>query len=238
MERRERVLDFEETIRSAFESLASGLWTALPGVFQAFTNNGNTCEVQCPINGRKRQPNGTYKWVQLPKFIDVPVQWAGGGGATWTFPLSAGVDEGLIVFSSRCIDQWWYSGYAKPSGLLDVNGNPFNPLNNPPEFRMHNISDGFFIPGVRSKPRAFPSVNTTTARLRTDDNSCYLDFDPVNKKCNLVFPGGITLNGVTIDSGANIANAATLATTGNITGGATIAAQTAVTVGGTTLTVP
>lgn len=233
----ERVFDLEETLRAAFEALISGVWSALPGVIQAVTNNGNTVEAQCTINGRMRLPNGQYKSIQMPKFVDVPICWMGGGGATWTFPLKQG-DEGLIVFSSRCIDNWWQNGFQSPAGQTGGDGKPVNTLNDPPEFRLHNLSDGFLIPGVRNKSRAFATFDTTTARLRTDDDTCYIEFDPVNKKVNIVAPGGITANNVTIDSGGHIANAASVAATGNITSGATVAAQTSVTVNGVTVTVP
>lgn len=238
MDPRERELDPEETFRMAFEAMISRVWCSMPGVFQGFTNNYNTCEVQPAINGRVRQLDGTYKSIQMPKLVDVPLVWTGGGGATWTFPLQAGTDEGLIVLSSRCIDQWWANGYTPPSGQVGADGKPVNTLNDPPEFRMHNLSDGFFIPGVRSKVRAFASFDATTARLRTDDDTCYIEFDPINKKVNIVAPGGITANGVTIDSGGHIANAASVAATGNISSGATVSAQTSVTVNGVTVVVP
>lgn len=220
MDPRERVLDPEETLRMAFESMLSRVWCAMPGVFQKFTNNYNTCEVQPAVNGRVRQLDGSFKSIQLPALVDVPIQWFGGGGATWTFPLQAGVDEGLIILSSRCIDQWWANGYTKPSGQIGADGRPVNTLNDPPEFRMHNLSDGFFIPGVRSKPRAFSTFDATTARLRNDDDTCYIEFDPVNKKVNMVAPGGITLNSVTIDPSGN------LTSPGTITGQTQVVAKT------------
>lgn len=185
MDRRERVNDPEETLRMAFESMVSRVWSALPGVIQAVTNNGNTVEVQPAVNGRVRQTDGTYKPIQMPKLVDVPICWQGGGGATWTFPIAKG-DECLVVFSSRCIDSWWQNGFVAPSGQEGADGKPVNALNNPPEYRMHNLSDGFAIVGVRSKKRAFASFDANTARLRTDDDSCYLEFDPVNKKFTVV----------------------------------------------------
>lgn len=209
MDRRERVHDPEETLRMAFEAMISRVWTALPGVVQAVTNGGNTVEVQPAINGRVRQPDGTYKPIQMPKLVDVPICWQGGGGATWTFPVTNG-DECLVVFSSRCIDSWWQNGFVVPTGGKGADGKPVNVLNNPPEYRLHNLSDGFAIVGVRSKSRAFASFDTTTARLRTDDDSCYIEFDPVNKKVKIVASGGITLNGVTIDTNSNVVSPATI----------------------------
>ena len=193
----------------AFESMVSRVWTALPGVIQSVTNNGNTVEVQPAINGRIRQRDGTYKPIQMPKLVDVPICWQGGGGATWTFPVSAG-DECLVVFSSRCIDNFWLNGFVPPAGQKGADGKPVNVLNNPPEYRMHNLSDGFAIIGVRSKKRAFASFDTTTARLRTDDDSCYVEFDPVNKKVKIVASGGVTINNVTFDSNGNVVSPQTI----------------------------
>lgn len=193
----------------AFEAMVSRVWTALPGVIQAVTNSGNTVEVQPAINGRIRQLDGTYKPIQMPKLVDVPICWQGGGGATWTFPIAAG-DECLVVFASRCIDPWWANGFVAPAGQKGADGKPVNVMNNPTEWRMHNLSDGFAIVGVRSKKRAFASFDATTARLRTDDDSCYVEFDPVNKKVKIVASGGVTINNVTFDSSGNVVSPQTI----------------------------
>lgn len=218
MDPRERVLDPEETLRMAFEGMLSRVWCAMPGVIQAVTNNGNTVEVQPAINGRVRQLDGTFKSIQMPKLVDVPICWQGGGGATWTFPIALG-DECLVVFASRCIDNFWKNGFVAPQGQVGADGKQVNTLNDPPEFRMLNLSDGFAIIGVRSKKRAFSSFDASTARLRTDDDSCYLEFDPTGKKLNGVFPGGITLNGVTIDSSGNVGSPAIITATTDVVGG-------------------
>ena len=65
----------------------------------------------------------------------MPVVFPGGGGFALTFPVAAG-DECLVVFASRCIDAWWQSGGV---------GEPMEP-------RMHDLSDGFALIGVRSQP--------------------------------------------------------------------------------------
>lgn len=218
MDRLERTPDLWQLLRTAFDSMASRLWVALPARVEAVTNNGNTLEAQPAINDKVRQIDGTYKSIQLPKLVDVPICWQGGGGATWTFPIQPG-DECLVIFASRCIDQWWYSGFSPPTGQTGADGKPVNTLNDPLSFRMHDLSDGFAIVGVKSKKRAFTSFDASTARLRTDDDSCYLEFDPVGKKLNGVFSGGITLNGCTIDSSGNINSPATMTATTDVVGG-------------------
>jgi len=201
MDRRERYQNEEETLRLAMASLQARVWTALPGIVQSFDAAKMTCRVLPTINGRARNPDGTYRSVAMPTLLDCPVMFPGGGGATLTFPVKAG-DECLVVFSSRCIDAWWSSGKA-----LD-----------PPEYRMHNLSDGFALVGVRSQPRAF-AVNTSKVELRSDDGATYVQLDPAGKVVKVTAPNGINLNGVTIDSSGNLNCPATVTATTDVVGG-------------------
>ena len=74
----------------------------------------------------------------------------GGGGWSITFPVSKG-DEALVVFASRCIDDWWQSGGV---GIQ-------------PDLRMHDLSDGFAIIGPRSQPRKLnPAISTIAVDSR------------------------------------------------------------------------
>jgi hypothetical protein len=83
-----------------------------------------------------------------------------------------------VVFASRCIDGWWQSGGVQP----------------PAEFRMHDLSDGFAIPG-RARSRASSNVSTTTAQLRSDDGLAYVELDPAGHVVKIKAPGGIVLDG-------------------------------------------
>ena len=118
----------------------------------------------------------------MPILPDVPVVFPGGGGFALTFPVAAG-DECLVVFASRCIDAWWQSGGV---------GEPMEP-------RMHDLSDGFALVGVRSQPhRLSPAVHTGNTQLRADDGSAYVEITP---------GGAVTAVGpssVTVRSGGSI----------------------------------
>jgi hypothetical protein len=208
MDFRERVFDPEETLRMALEGMAGRMWGALPCQVVSFNSAKQTIEAQPAVNGRQRLINGNWVYIAMPKLVDVPVCWMGGGGATWTFPIQPG-DECLVVFSSRCIDAWYAQGFLAPN-TQDNNGNPVNFGNNPTDFRMHDLSDGFALVGVRSQPRKFSTFDNSTARLRTDDDSCYVEFDPTNKKVNILANGGINMNGVTIDASGNLTSPATV----------------------------
>lgn len=173
-------------LRLAFTAMQSRLWTALPGIVDRFDAERMTVDVQPTINGRLRSQKGEISSMQMPKLLDCPVLWQGGGGVTLTFPIVAG-DECLVVFASRCIDAWWDQG-----GVQD-----------PAEVRMHNLSDGFALVGVRSLPRAF-EVSSSEAVLRSDDGETFVKLNPAGQLVQITAPGGINLNGVTIDADGNV----------------------------------
>lgn len=183
MDPRERLSDPEEAFRTAVEGLLANLWTALPCVVVSFDPAAMTVVLQPTILCEQRQTDGTTKTIKIPVLPDVPVVFPGGGGFTATFPIKAG-DEALAIFSSRCHDGWWQSSGIQPQ----------------PEFRMHDLSDGFCIVGPRSKPRALSAISTNSAQLRTDDGAVYVEItsDNVNvvatSDVNVTAGGNITLN--------------------------------------------
>lgn len=176
MDRRERIGDPEETLRMAFDGHQSGMWTALPAIVQKFDAARMTADVQPAIKATIRQQDGTFADMNLPVLLDCPVFFPSGGGCTLTFPVAAG-DEVLVIFASRCIDGWWQLGSVQRQ----------------PEFRMHDLSDGFVLPGIRSQPRKF-GVNTTGAQLRTDDGAAYVEVDPGSHLVKVQTSGNITAN--------------------------------------------
>ena len=192
MDRRERSPNQEELLRLAFRGMQARLWTSLPGIVDRFDAARMTVDVKPAINGRLRAPDGSVSSVEMPMLLDCPVLWQGGGGVTLTFPIAAG-DECLVVFASRCIDAWWSQGGVQ----------------NAPDLRMHNLSDGFALVGVRSVPRSF-AASTTEAVLRTDDGTAYFKLNPASKVFTMTAPGGINLNGVTIDPNGNMNSPGTI----------------------------
>ena len=206
MDRRERKTTLEEVLRTAYESMQARVWTAIVGVVQTYNPALQTCSVQPAVNGRQRNPDGSWTSKQMPLLLDCPVQFAGGGGLTLTFPIAPG-DEVIVLLSSRCIDTWFESGFAE-GGSVDL----ANAQNDPPEWRMHNLSDGFVIPSVHSMPRAL-TVDPVSACLATDDGLAYIKLNPVTHSIDMVASGGITMNGLTIDAaGITTANGIVLET--------------------------
>lgn len=155
----------------------SQIWTALPGIIQSFNPEAMTAEVQPAIQGVLSDPKtGAATNANLPLLVDCPVHFPSAGGVSLTMPIAAG-DECLIVFASRCIDAWWQQSGVQP----------------PMVYRMHDLSDGFCLPGVKSKPRALATYSATTAQLRSDDGSTYVEIDPAGGIVNIVAPGGCNI---------------------------------------------
>lgn len=186
----------------------SDIWTALPGIVQSFDNAALTCVVQPAIRFKitdpalrtyssptmSMDPSGQYAWDQMPLLLDCPVVFPGGGGVTLTFPIRAG-DEVLVILASRCIDAWWAQGGIQNQAMM----------------RMHDLSDGFVLPAVRSQPNKF-TASTSNAQLRTDDGTVSVSLNPTTHAIAVATTGAAT-----VSAGSATVTAATIQLTGNVT---------------------
>ncbi len=198
--------DAEQAMRLVLDGRQSTLWTAMPGIVQSVDFEKMTCSVQPTIQGTVENEDGTYQTVNLPVLVDVPIVFPSAGGFIITMPLAQN-DEVLVVFASRCIDAWWQSGG----------------IQRPMEARMHDLSDGFAIPGPRSQPR-IPggAISSTGVQIRNDAGTSYVEIS-ADGKVKLVAPAeiditapAIMLNGAVTVSGALAA--ASIAAAGGISG--------------------
>lgn len=201
MDQRERQNDFDEALRCALEGKQADMWTSMPGIIQSFDATVQTASVQIAIQAKFIDKTGKITNVPISVLTDCPCQFPGGGGFSQTWPVAVG-DECLVVFGSRCIDAWWEQGGVQP----------------PAEYRMHDLSDGFVLLGFRSKPRALSGVSTTTAQWRSDDGMLYIEL-AAGHVANIVAPGGVNINGVTIDSAGNLSSPSTITAITDVVGG-------------------
>lgn len=160
-----------------FAARQAAMWTALPGIIRSFDPKEITCEVQPAIQGKIAKEDGSVELVNLPILLDCPVVFPRGGSCSLTFPIKAG-DECLVVFSSRAIDLWWQSGGVQP----------------PVEVRMHDLSDGFVIPGPYSQPQAIKGISTNAVQLRSDDGQAFFELNPSSHDFTLTTPSNFTAN--------------------------------------------
>lgn len=195
MDRRELLDDEQEALRLAMDGRLTSLWTAIPGIIQSVNFDNMTVEVQPTIQARIQAPNGSFSFVNLPVLVDVPIVFPSAGGYTITFPIKAN-DEVLVIFSSRCIDAWWSSGQISVQA----------------ELRLHDLSDGFAIPGPKSVPNVISNISTDSLQIRNNSGSTFIDVkdslikvkapsaeveaSTITLKGNVVVTGSLTVAGI------------------------------------------
>lgn len=157
LDRRGLLNDTEEVQRLILDGRQSTIWTALPCIVQKVDLASMTIEAQPTIQGSITDANNIQSFVNLPLLVDVPIVYPSAGGFTITLPIAVN-DEVLVIFSSRCIDSWWALGGVQV----------------PAEFRMHDLSDGFAIPGPKSQPKVIPNISATDIEIRNNAGTVYL----------------------------------------------------------------
>jgi len=168
----ERIDQLRPAIQRALDGHQNGLWTALPGIVNKVDLKAMTCEVQPAIQGVAYQTDGSVKHETMPMCVDVPIVFMHGGKYAHTDPVAEG-DECLLVFASRCIDNWWQDGGVQPQF----------------ERRQHDLSDGLAIVGPYSQKKKLENVSTTTSQWRTTDGTIYQEVDNDNQKIKIVVKG-------------------------------------------------
>ena len=205
-DRRERLNSPTTSLLVALDGFQSTLWTTLPVKVASVARlvSENTVDLQPTIMGKYLAPGAqAYTNIKLPRLLQCPVHFGAGSAFVLTFPLAVG-DEGLVILAARCIDAWFATG-------ADDNVQS--------EMRMHDLSDGFFLPGFRSKPNIVPSISMTDVQLRNFAGDTYVSISP-SKDVNVVTPASINAQaGVAINLTAPLTKI-----TGNlqVTGNATV----------------
>jgi len=183
MDQRERANDLQTAMLLAVQGYMAEVWTCLPGIVEAYYATGpqaGTADVNVALQGLWKNAQGTTpKWNNITKLTGCPVKFPKGGGLGCTFPLVEG-DEVLVIFASRCIDAWWQQGGIQVQA----------------ELRMHDMGDGFVVPGVWSKPSVPTNLPTASIRVGKLDQSAYLEVT-TGGVVNIVAPGGFNVNGNT-----------------------------------------
>lgn len=174
------------------------------GVIQAFDASKQevTVEIAFTQVTSINAATGVKTFASYPLLLNVPVLFPSGGGFTLTFPVAAG-DECIVLFNDRQIDNWLAQGAGQP----------------PTVGRAHDLSDGLAIVGLRNNTRALSGFSTSTAQLRSDDGSTYVEIAG-GQVVNVVAPTQINLTSpaVVISGTLNVQNLQGAATPCTITG--------------------
>lgn len=140
-------------LRDILANFQKEIYTSITGYVLAFDPGTQLAQLQIGIKARDKQGQD----FNPTPIIECPVQFAGGGRWSVDHKLVPN-DEGIIVFSQRCLDAWIQTG-----------GVAQNPI-----ARFHDKQDAMFIPGVRSKPNVIKGFQNNGIRLRNDDASVYV----------------------------------------------------------------
>lgn len=123
------------------------------GIIQSFDPAKQTAQVSIAYKKTYFQSSAsgviTPELVAYPLMADVPVIVLGGGTASLTFPIKKG-DECLVLFNDRDIDNWFGSGQIGPVATP----------------RLHAITDGFALVGIRSLGNVLTNYDATHATLQ------------------------------------------------------------------------
>ena len=183
--------------------------TSMPGVIVSYDPAKMTAVVQPALQVFHTQIDGTRVPTTLTTISDVPVHFPGGGGHMLTFPVKAG-DECWLVFSERSIDNWFqHGGVQQPS-----------------DWRMHDINDPVCHVGVRSQPNVpAGGLNPNAVELRSDDGATVVRVDGVNHALTLIGQT-VTVNAPVVTIAGPGGGKATVNVTGDIVASGTITADT------------
>jgi phage baseplate assembly protein gpV len=192
------------------------IWTAMPCIVTGINLAQMTIEAQPAIQGTYTDQNNVTTQVNLPTLLDVPICFPSAGGFTITFPIAVG-NEVLVIIASRCIDAWWQLGAPIVNGIVQTQVAI--------EARMHDLSDGFAIPGPKSLPNVVSSVSSTDCQIRNDAGTTYVSITAAGK-ITLVSPTEIDITAPVIALNGAV-TAASLAVSGS--GAATVAGSLVVT---------
>lgn len=149
----DNVADVGTAVNAQIDTALLKLHTAIPAKVVSFNSVNQTVTLQVLI----KQVMSNGELIDIPPLMDVPIQYPKGGDFVITYPLNLG-DEGIALFSERCIDAWWQSGQASK----------------PIDLRLHDLSDAMFIPGITSVPKAVKSFFTGGLSIQTIDGNTHV----------------------------------------------------------------
>lgn len=136
----------EETQAKRERALMFNMKVSFPAKVTTVNANG-TVNIQPVIREKLISSGNSVSYVNLPIIPNVPICWPNAGGYSITFPIDVG-DECLAVISDQSFDNWWLYGGVQ----------------NPVEYRRHDLTDAIAIFGPKSIPNTLPEPQGLTLR--------------------------------------------------------------------------
>lgn len=184
----------ESAVDVQTEQSIKNIHTSLPAAVVSFNAAAQTVTLAAMV--KQLMIDGAT--VNVPPLMDVPVSFPRGGGFAVTFPLKPG-DEGIALFSERCIDGWYTSGKATE----------------PLDYRYHDLSDAMFVPGICSQPNALGGFFNDGLSLQTVGGDTFIRI----KAGEILIKGNVILQGSMSQSGGDTTSSGTIKSTADVLAG-------------------
>ncbi len=156
-----------ELLEQAKTNAMMDVRVSMPARIVSFDPATKTASVEIGL----KMVNADDTQSEYPPLVDCPCLFTRGGGFHLVHPYKAG-DKGIVLFSDRCFDGWFQAGQVAP----------------PMDFRVHSMSDAYFIGGADCLDDVSPIVSGAMF-IGKDDNSAGV---------TIKASGDIDLNGVNI----------------------------------------
>jgi len=156
-----------ELLEQAKNNAMMDVRVSMPARIVSFDPATKTASVEIGL----KMVNADDSQSEYPPLVDCPCLFTRGGGFHLVHPYKAG-DKGIVLFSDRCFDGWFQAGQVAP----------------PMDFRVHSMSDAYFIGGADCLDDVSPIVSGAMF-IGKDDNSAGV---------TIKASGDIDLNGVNI----------------------------------------
>ena len=156
-----------ELLEQAKNNAMMDVRVSMPARIVSFDPATKTASVEIGL----KMVNADDTQSEYPPLVDCPCLFTRGGGFHLVHPYKAG-DKGIVLFSDRCFDGWFQAGQVAP----------------PMDFRVHSMSDAYFIGGADCLDDVSPIVSDAMF-IGKDDNSAGVTINA---------SGDIDLNGVNI----------------------------------------
>ena len=156
-----------ELLEQAKNNAMMDVRVSMPARIVSFDPATKTASVEIGL----KMVNADDTQSEYPPLVDCPCLFTRGGGFHLVHPYKAG-DKGIVLFSDRCFDGWFQAGQVAP----------------PMDFRVHSMSDAYFIGGADCLDNVSPIVSDAMF-IGKDDNSAGV---------TIKASGDIDLNGVNI----------------------------------------
>lgn len=156
-----------ELLEQAKNNAMMDVRVSMPARIVSFNPATKTASVEIGL----KMVNADDSQSEYPPLVDCPCLFTRGGGFHLVHPYKAG-DKGIVLFSDRCFDGWFQAGQVAP----------------PMDFRVHSMSDAYFIGGADCLDDVSPIVSGAMF-IGKDDNSAGV---------TIKASGDIDLNGVNI----------------------------------------